>query len=433
MRSENCQQERIVPVFWDSVMKKWILVLLLFAGVFVFVGCRTRPERVIAPAYDRPLPVGEYALRKITNPEEKPDFTSACYDLEGLQEALGNSLNYLQKPSSRQFFPINDITHRQAVKSLKVFSRLLHSGLRGRQLDAAIREKFDVYISVGCDNEGTVLFTGYYTPIFDGSLVRNDRFQYPLYKQPDDLVKGSNGKILGRRGLDGQLTGYPPRAVIEQSNMFSGNELVWLKDPLEAYVAHVQGSAKVRLIREVGSVNRESLHERPTTSDEVIGVGYAANNGWEYQSIVKQMVSEGLFLRSTISLSAMTDYFRQHPEQIADYTGRNPRYVFFRRDDGPPRGSLNEPVTAMRTVAMDKSIFPRGCLTFFSTTLPRPVRDAAGKVSNRTYNGFAFDQDAGGAIRAPGRCDIYMGVGDTAGKLAGQIYQEGRLYYLFLK
>jgi membrane-bound lytic murein transglycosylase A len=26
-----------------------------------------------------------------------------------------------------------------------------------------------------------------------------------------------------------------------------------------------------------------------------------------------------------------------------------------------------------------------------------------------------------------------MGVGDTAGKLAGQTYQEGRLYYLFLK
>jgi len=45
----------------------------------------------------------------------------------------------------------------------------------------------------------------------------------------------------------------------------------------------------------------------------------------------------------------------------------------------------------------------------------------------------ALDQDAGGAIRAPGRCDVYMGQGETAGKLAGQTYQEGRLYYLFLK
>ena len=49
------------------------------------------------------------------------------------------------------------------------------------------------------------------------------------------------------------------------------------------------------------------------------------------------------------------------------------------------------------------------------------------------YSGFALDQDTGGAIRAPGRCDIYLGQGDDAGKLAGQTYKEGRLYYLFLK
>jgi len=58
------------------------------------------------------------------------------------------------------------------------------------------------------------------------------------------------------------------------------------------------------------------------------------------------------------------------------------------------------------------------------------------KVSDRLNSlktGFALDQDTGGAIRAAGRCDIYLGVGDDAGKLAGQTYQEGRLYYLFLK
>jgi membrane-bound lytic murein transglycosylase A len=47
--------------------------------------------------------------------------------------------------------------------------------------------------------------------------------------------------------------------------------------------------------------------------------------------------------------------------------------------------------------------------------------------------GFALDQDTGGAIRAAGRCDVYMGVGDAAGELAGKTYREGRLYYLFVK
>ena len=54
-------------------------------------------------------------------------------------------------------------------------------------------------------------------------------------------------------------------------------------------------------------------------------------------------------------------------------------------------------------------------------------------VTNQPYSGFALDQDTGGAIRAPGRCDVYMGIGDMAGKLAGSTYQEGKLYYLFLK
>jgi membrane-bound lytic murein transglycosylase A len=47
--------------------------------------------------------------------------------------------------------------------------------------------------------------------------------------------------------------------------------------------------------------------------------------------------------------------------------------------------------------------------------------------------GFALDQDTGGAIRAAGRCDVYMGVGDNASELAGGTYREGRLYYLFIK
>ena len=126
----------------------------------------------------------------------------------------------------------------------------------------------------------------------------------------------------------------------------------------------------------------------------------------------------------------MIDYFKVNPEQINSYIRRNPRFVFFRIEEGPPLGSLNEPVTPIRSIATDKSIFPRGALTFISTMLPRVNN---GAIMNRTYSGFALDQDTGGAIRAPGRCDVYMGQGDEAGKLAGQTYQEGRLYYLFLK
>jgi len=392
-------------------MKKKILVSILLQIAFVLAGCRT-PEEAKTP-YDRPLLPGQPALRKITNPHEIPDFTMACLDLVDLRAAISNSLNYLRKPSSQQFFPCGEITHTLAVNSLNAFTELLNSGLMSRQLNEAIRERFDVYMSVGCDDRGTVLFTGYYTPIFDGSSVRTESFQYPLYKIPADLVKGADGEIFGRRGADGQLRTYPSRAVIEDSRMLHGTELMWLGDPFEVYIAHVQGSAKVR-----------------QPDGELVTVGYAANNGYEYQSVSKELVKDGRITGDQMSLAAMIDYFKRYKDQVAMYVRRNPRFVFFKREDGPPRGSLNEPVTAFRSVATDKSIFPRGCLTFISTTLPQA---RGGMVANQFYSGFALDQDTGGAIRAAGRCDVYMGQGDEAGKLAGQTYQEGKLYYLFLK
>jgi membrane-bound lytic murein transglycosylase A len=212
---------------------------------------------------------------------------------------------------------------------------------------------------------------------------------------------------------DGQIRPYPSRTEIENSRMLKGKELVWLSDPFEAYIAHVQGSAKLRL-----------------PDGKLITIGYDANNGYEYRSVAQELVRDGRISGDKISLSVMMDYFKEHPEQVNMYVRRNPRFVFFRKEEGPPLGSLNEPVTAMRTIATDKSIFPRAALAFITTTLPQTIGSS---VVNRSYSGFALDQDTGGAIRAPGRCDVYMGEGDIAGKLAGQTYQEGRLYYLFLK
>jgi membrane-bound lytic murein transglycosylase A len=395
-------------------MRKIIFLLALSCVMFYFGGCRA-PTPVTPPKlnYSRPLPEGQDALRKITNPDDIPDFTLACIDLSELRSTITNSINYMNKPSSKQFYPISGITHAQALESLKEFAKMLDSGLKGSKLNEAIKQKFDVYISVGCDDKGTVLFTGYYTPIFDASATQTARFKYPLYKTPSDLVKGTNGEILGRKGADGKITQYPSRAEIEKSGMLKGTELYWLSDPFEVYVAHVQGSARLKL-----------------PSGEQVTIGYDASNGHEYNSIQKEMVKDGKIPADKISLATMIDYFKQHPNEVDMYMQRNPRFVFFTKIKSNPLGCLNEPVTAMRSIATDKSIFPRASLSFISTVLPA---ESSGTISNRVYRGFALDQDAGGAIRAPGRCDVYMGIGPTAGKLAGQTYQEGKLYYLFLK
>lgn len=382
---------------------------LLTVAIVLFGGCRSAAE----PDYNRELPPGELALVRVADPNLIPDFTGAAHDVAYLKEGISNSLHYLSKPSSKEFFPYGPITHDHAVASLERFAELLDKGLRGSELNQAIRDEFDVYMSVGWDNKGTVLFTGYYTPIFDGSLERTEKYRFPLYAEPNDLVRTSKGEIRGRRLDSGQIVEYPSRQEIQDSEMLEGTELVWLGNGFEAYIAHVQGSAQIRL-----------------PDGELVSVGYAGNNGHEYDSVGQRMVEKGHIEESQLSLAAMIDFFEQNPDMVDQYTSYNPRFVFFRRSQGPPRGSLNEPVIPYRTIATDKSVYPRASLTYFETTLPRLVGE---RIYQDPYNGFALDQDTGGAIRAPGRCDVYMGIGQEAGKIAGQTYKEGRLYYLFLK
>ncbi len=393
-------------------MKVKIALLLSLSVLGILSGCKSAPQQV--KDYTRQLPPGQFALRKITDPAQIPDFTLASFNVKDLRQAVANSLNYLKKPSSQKFYPSNGISHSHAVASLQKFAQLLDSGLIGLSLNSAIKDNFDVYISVGCDDMGTVLFTGYYTPILDGSTTRTEKYKYPLYKQPADLVKAPDGKILGQRLANGEINPqYPSRETIERTNMLKGQEIVWLADQFEAYIATIQGSAQIRL-----------------PDGSLMGIGYAANNGWDYKPIAEAMISDGAITRAQLSLASMIRYFKQNPDKVSKYTNINPRYVFFQSESGPPRGSINEPVLAMRSIATDKSIFPRAALTFFSTKLPT---EKGGVITQELYDGFALDQDTGGAIRAPGRCDVYIGIGDTAGKLAGQTYQEGKLYYLFLK
>ena len=365
--------------------------------------------------YTRPLPAGMPALRKITDPARLPDFRAAFdSDREGLLAALNLSIGWFAKPSSKKFFPVQDISHERAAASLVAFREILTSAHSGDELQARILAGFDVYESVGCDDAGTVLFTGYYTPIFEASLTPTAEYRWPLYKAPPDLVKDANGECVGRKLPDGTIEkSYYSRQEIDQGAI-KGQELVYLKDRFEAFVCTVEGSAQLRL-----------------PDGSMFKAGYQANNGKEYTSVGLALVGAGLLPKDQLTLSNLIKFFRQNPEKMDEYLPRNQRYVFFQKTDTAPTGCLGVPVTARCTIATDKSVFPRGCLAFVDTQAPIAT-DSAEPVKAR-WQHFALDQDSGGAIRAAGRADIYVGIGDQAGRLAGWMLDEGRLYYLFLK
>ena len=386
-----------------------VSALIVALAALVAGGCKP-PEK---KDYSRALPPGAYALRKIT-PENYPDFTLGFpANREKLVTSVDWSLDYLAHPTSQKYFPIQDLTHDQAVASLQAFRRLALAARTPEDLQRGIVSAFDVYQSVGCDDKGTVLFTGYYTPILEGSLQRGGAYQYPLYRAPDNLVKDADGKCLGMRMPDGRLAPAPSRHDLETSGMLKGLELVYLNVKFDVHVAQVQGSAKIRL-----------------PSGELFEVGYAATNGLDYASVGQALVTDKKIAADELSLQAIRAYFRAHPDEVDKYIQRDDRFVFFRATSGGPYGSLGTPVTPFETLATDKTIFPRACLTYVVTLIPYK-KD--GQNVRYQFSRFMLDQDTGGAIRAPGRADIYVGTGEKAGEIAGTTKNEGQLYYLFLK
>jgi membrane-bound lytic murein transglycosylase A len=373
---------------------------------------RPKPAPQAKPEKDywRQLPPGQLALRKIP-PEMYPDFSRGFAGRAGLEQAINHSISYLGRPSSRRYFPYGEITHERALASLRAFLQVLREAASPQQFDQMIRDRFDVYQSVGCDDGGTMLYTGYYTPIFDGRKQREGPYQYPLYAAPPDLLKDAEGQTLGRRTPEGSVVPYSSRREIEERRLLDGTEIAFLKSAFEAYVVSVQGSAKLRLAD-------GSLWE----------LGYAGTNGHEYVPIAAAMIADGAIRKEDLSLQTLLRYFEQHPDQISRYAWQNPRFTFFKETRGGPYGSINVPVTPMRSVATDKDVFPRACLSFLDTQLPSASNPSAAAAP---YAEFALDQDTGGGIRAAGRCDIYMGVGAGAEQVAGRTFAEGRLFYIF--
>jgi len=385
------------------------LVLWLGLSAVWLGGCIQSPPP--APLdYARPLPPGRAALRQVTGTWRDQILQETAVELAqpAFVEALGRSYDWFRIDSTQAFFPIEGITHQHAQASVQAMFEIAgHADLRRRR--SQLEAQFEVYESVGYDGSGVVLFTGYYSPEFTASRTRSGRYQYPLYARPADLLTDpATGTVLGQRVGRTGVRPYPTRQQIETRRLLAGSELVFLPSRLDAYSIEVNGSAKLKLV-----------------GGGTMYVGYAGTNGHDYTSIGRRLVADGALDANTVSMPTIRRHFQLHPRQLDHYIRQNDRFVFFQEYPGSewPAGSLGFRVTPGRSLATDKKIFPRGGVVLASTTLP----------DGQPFRRLMLDQDTGGAIRAPGRADIYFGIGPRAEKLSGDQAAEGRLFYLFLK
>jgi membrane-bound lytic murein transglycosylase A len=332
-------------------------------------------------------------------------------DKANLLKAVEQSLRYIQTGAAQaayQNYPVPGVTRERVRRSLVRFRELLQAAQSPEALSAAIRREFDVYQSVGKDNQGTVDFTGYFEATYRASRTPTAEYRYPIYRMPANFASWPKPhptriQLEGKDGLQGS------RGALR------GQELVWLRDRLEAYLVQVQGSARLML-----------------TDGKVMTIGVAGKTDYPYASIGKELVKAGKVRQEDLSLPFLMQYFQTYPAELDLYIPRNNRFILFSETYGlPATGNLGIPVTAERSIATDKSIMPPGALAILQTQLP--FYDLSQTLTQKPVSHCALDQDTGGAIKGPGRIDVFMGTGSSAKDRAGLINTPGQLYYLLLK
>jgi membrane-bound lytic murein transglycosylase A len=384
----------------QSGIKAVLLVLVLMTGTFI--GCAGKP------------------LLALSEPSSL-SFTDDL-DCKGLVPAVASSLEYLCGLPPEKQVPFGDrtIDAYRLAQSLAAFLSLVEKNLADDEMDRRIRENFDIYQARGTGgfNPGRhMLVTGYFHPVLEGSLTRTPPYIYPLYAIPDDLVfqTSPRGEKIPGRIRDGTFVPYWTRREIEQQGKAAGHELVWLKDPFDAFVLHVQGSGLLEL--RDGSVR---------------GVRFAAKNGREYRSIGRYLVDTGRLQLADASLDTIRAYIAAHPEEREDVLYHNESFIFFSwAENLNPVGNIGRELTPGRSAAIDQSFFPAGSLAFL--TARKPSINGDNEIRWTPLHRFVLVQDTGSAMRGPGRVDLFWGTGPAAGSEAGLMKEKGALYVLLIK
>ncbi len=284
--------------------------------------------------------------------------------------------------------------------TLEWFRAQLDAGLSLNEIHLKARESLEWYRSTGKPGSGEVQFTGYFYPVHSARKKRDAQFRYPVYRLPPESLRGYTREQIETKGL---LRGR-------------GLEIAYLDNPVDPFILQVQGSGALMVEDSQGKVERWV-------------VNYAGTNGRSYVSLGRLMREAGI-AEEYINLQGIRKYFVElHPEQWTRFSNQNPSYVYFRRDPQGPYGTAGAILTPKHSIAVDNAHFPMGGMALFRTERPDRI-EGGNALSWKPFAQFAVAQDTGGAIKTPGRVDVYWGEGEYAEVAAGRTDRTGELYFV---
>jgi membrane-bound lytic murein transglycosylase A len=255
--------------------------------------------------------------------------------------------------------------------------------------------------------------TGYYEPVLDGSRTQTDVYNVPIYRRASNLFvrgfkqdsaslpnKGPVYRKIGRR----KLVPYYDRGEIEDGAIAGrGLEICWLKDPTDLLFAQIQGSARIRM--EDGATIR---------------INYDAYNGYPYTAVGRILIERGIIPKEEMSMQKIRDWMAQNPDGAKELRRQNRSYIFFREvnlsDKDEAVGAQGVPLTAGRSIAVDKALHVYGTPFFIEGELP-----IDSEKSKTPFHRLMIAQDTGSAIVGPARADLYFGAGHEAGRVSGRL------------
>ena len=418
---------------------KYFWHIIAIVAVVFFSSCtKSKPapaeEQAPAPVVSDQTPVQE---EEPESEEDRPPlvmsevqavFLEDDMPIETLRAAIENSRVYLRKLPANRAFQYGETTYTTAevIASMDLFEALLDNFNNKEQFLSDLNELFVIMKSPGGVPSNQVLFTGYYEPVLPGSRTKTSIYNIPAYAKPDDLLTlnlGNFRESLKERTIiyrfeNGKIIPYFSRKEIMGGALEGKAKVVaYFRDPVDLFFMQIQGSGILR-----------------TESGEMIRIGYAGANGREYRSIGRLLIEKGVMTKDEASMQKIREYLRNNPSEVNPVLQHNESYTFFVEQDiaRGPFGNINVPLTPERSIATDALLYPKAGLAFIATDVPNC--DDLGQCSGtKRITRFVLNQDTGGAIKGPGRTDIFWGRGAKAEAAAGRMKYFGDVYFLVAK
>ncbi|MFC4352350.1 murein transglycosylase A [Fodinicurvata halophila] len=390
-----------------SVFRNLVTVVL---AVVLLSACQVLPP----PDGEKEEPAGPEEAEVVFQPASFTDLPGWRDDrfLEALPAMRRSCSRLVQQPAERSLGPRGQAgtiaDWRGPCEALRSQNFATDDELR-RFLEANFRP-----FSVEGRPRQDGLFTGYYEAEIEASRTRGNGYDVPLHAPPDDLVTADLGAFdpeLGGERLVGRVTEgafqpYHSRAEIEEGALQGKSEvLLWGKDPVDVFFLHIQGSGVATL--------PDGRRQR---------IGFAASNGRSFYAIGRALIEEGAVSRNEASMQSIRQWLQDNPDRADALMRRNKRYIFFREiDEDGPIGAQGVPLTAGRSLAVDRDFLPLGVPLWLETNWPN---------SQAQLSRLMVAQDTGSAITGPVRGDFFWGSGEEAFERAGRMKEAGRYWIL---